>query len=129
MGQKIVLHIDDDPEMRVIVKLSLELRNDYFVIGFNSITDARAHLQIPDIDPPACVLLDYYVCGTSGIDFVVSCRNEAVPQAPVVFLTTRLTKGFLDHMLAAGALGVIGKPFNPITLSQELTALLGEERH
>jgi two-component system, OmpR family, response regulator len=122
-----VLHVDDDAEIRIIVKLSLGLDSNLVVTDMGSASEALDFLQNPDSPPPSVLLLDYYIGVTTGIDILLALRRHPHLQSiPVIFLSARITKGEIEHMLGAGAIGVLAKPFNPLTLAQEIRALLGE---
>jgi two-component system, OmpR family, response regulator len=122
-----VLHVDDDAEIRIIVKLSLCLDPNLSVTDVGSAPEALEFLQSPDNPLPSVLLLDYYVGVTTGIDLLVSLRrNPRLRTVPAIFLSARIAKGEIEHMLAAGAVGVLAKPFNPLALAQEMRALLGE---
>jgi two-component system, OmpR family, response regulator len=45
-------------------------------------------------------------------------------QVPVIFLTAKLGATERERLLALGASGVIAKPFDPMTLAQELQRIL-----
>ena len=49
-------------------------------------------------------------------------RPEHV-QTPVIFMTARAQSGEVEHYRALGALDVIIKPFDPMTLSDQIVAL------
>jgi two-component system, OmpR family, response regulator len=122
-----VLHVDDDAEIRIIVKLSLCLDSNLVVTDVGSAPEALEFLQNPDNPLPSVLLLDYYIGVTTGIDLLVSLRrNPRLRSVPAIFLSARITKGEIEHMLGAGAVGVLAKPFNPLALAQEMRALLGE---
>jgi two-component system OmpR family response regulator len=45
---------------------------------------------------------------------------------PVIFMTARAQSGEIDHLKALGAIGVIVKPFDPMTLAKQIRDLLAE---
>jgi CheY-like chemotaxis protein len=47
---------------------------------------------------------------------------------PVIFMTARAQSNEVDRLRALGAIGVIIKPFDPMTLSGQVRDLLAEAR-
>jgi CheY-like chemotaxis protein len=85
-----LLHVDDEPDIRKVVRLSLSLD--------------------PTLDGPATLK-----------------QLQACPKTvdiPVVFMTARVQKRELQEFKSLGAVGVITKPFDPMTLVGELRAYL-----
>jgi two-component system, OmpR family, response regulator len=122
-----VLHVDDDAEIRIIVELSLSLDSKISVTSASSASEALEYLQNSDNPLPSILVVDYYIGVTTGIDVLVSLRRDPrLKSVPAIFLSARVTKGEIEHMLRAGAIGVLAKPFNPVTLAHEMRALLGE---
>jgi two-component system, OmpR family, response regulator len=121
-----ILHVDDDPDIRLIVDMSLSLDRGLRVSSASSATDAIAALERPGAARPDLVILDYRIGAADGLDLLG--RIRAIPGAariPVIFLTARAMPKDLSAMIAAGAAGVLTKPFNPLTLAREVRRLMG----
>ncbi|MGC4122497.1 MAG: response regulator [Myxococcales bacterium] len=70
---------------------------------------------------PDVILLDVMMPRLDGPATLDLLRRE--PQTadiPVIFMTAKVQKHEVDGYLARGAKGVIFKPFDPMTLSQEI---------
>lgn len=117
-----VLVIDDEPDIRRIARLSLSR------VGGLEVIDApdgptgvsRAASESPDV-----VLLDVMMPGQDGPATLHSLRaNPATAAIPVVFLTAKAMPDEVDRLLSLGVRGVLNKPFDPMTLSDQLKAVL-----
>jgi CheY-like chemotaxis protein len=119
-----LLLVDDAEEIRAIACLSLERVGDWAVVAVDS---GLAALAAVDRDGPFdVVLLDVMMPGMDGPSTLAALRAAGLPPAvPVVFLTAKAQSADRQRLLALGAAGVIGKPFDPLTLPSELDALLG----
>jgi len=110
-----VLHIDDEPDIREVVAMSLELDPEFTVRGCSSGSDglAAAAEQLPDL-----ILLDVMMPVMDGPTTLLHLRdNPRTAEIPVIFMTARAQARELDHFKSLGAAGVIAKPFDPMTLA------------
>jgi two-component system, OmpR family, response regulator len=119
-----ILHIEDDPEIRIIVDISLRLDPDFSVISVESSGEALSLVE-QGPTPPSAILLDYHIGGVTGADLLHrlrATRNGAT--IPAIFLTARVHAHDVEQMMSAGAVGVLTKPFNPLTLASDIRTLL-----
>jgi two-component system, OmpR family, response regulator len=80
---------------------------------------AIAHELVPDL-----VLMDVMMPGLDGPATLKRMRQSATMAAiPVIFLTAEVLPGEVVDFLQLGAIGVIGKPFDPLKLGDEVFAL------
>ncbi|MBX7248164.1 MAG: response regulator [Caulobacteraceae bacterium] len=116
-----VLYVDDEPDIREVAAMALELDGS---IEARQAGSGREAMQILDegFDPDA-VLLDVMMPGKDGPAVLAELRSRGF-RRPVIFITARAQAHELAHYLAIGAAGVITKPFDPMTLALELRAVL-----
>jgi CheY-like chemotaxis protein len=110
-----VLHVDDEPDIREVVEISLGLDPDFTVRSCPSGGDAitAAADWSPDL-----ILLDVMMPGMDGPTTLARLRESPrTNEIPVVFMTARAQPRELEHFRALGAEGVISKPFDPLTLA------------
>jgi CheY-like chemotaxis protein len=110
-----VLHVDDEPDIREIVELSLGLDPELSVRSCPSGADA---LETSARWPPDLILLDVMMPCMDGPTTLKRLR-ERPPTAhtPVVFMTARAQTREIESFVALGAAGVIPKPFDPMALA------------
>ena len=118
-----VLVIDDEEDVRYVAQLSLGRVGGMTVIEASSGEEglARARGERPDF-----ILLDMMMPGMDGAaTFRALLADEATSAIPVVFLTAKAMASEVKRLKELGAKGVVLKPFNPMTLADEIRTILG----
>ncbi len=78
---------------------------------------------------PICDRLDVMMPGMDGPSVAAAIRNlDSDRELPVVFLTARALEEDVQHLLTVGSIGVIRKPFDPLTLAERVRELWGRLR-
>jgi two-component system, OmpR family, response regulator len=110
-----ILHVDDEPDIREVVELSLGLDPDFTVRSCGSGKDA---LALAAEWQPDFILLDVMMPVMDGPATLVQLReNVETADIPVIFMTARAQAREVDRFRSLGAVGVIPKPFDPMTLA------------
>jgi CheY-like chemotaxis protein len=110
-----VLHVDDEPDIREVVKVSLDLDPDFTT---RSCASGEEALAVAAEWPPDIILLDVMMPAMDGPTTLARLRdNTRTAGIPVVFMTARAQSSDLEHFRSLGAAGVIPKPFEPMTLA------------
>lgn len=118
-----VLHVDDEPDIREVVQLSLSLDPDLNVRSCPSGRDALT--QAADWSPDL-ILLDVMMPNMDGPTTLGRLRQSpSTAGIPVVFMTARAQPRELEHFVSLGAEGVIAKPFDPMTLAASVRNYVG----
>ncbi len=114
MKMQKVLLVDDDKNIREVAQMCLE--DDWTVLtassGFEAITVACA--EHPDL-----ILLDMMMPGMDGPTTMKHIR-EAGLSTPVIFLTAKVQTHEVSQYEKLGAIGLIAKPFNPMSLADDI---------
>jgi CheY-like chemotaxis protein len=118
---KRVLHVEDEPDILEVARLALE------AVGGLTVEMAESGLVALEKAPafgPDLILLDGMMPGMDGPATLAELRkNPATAAIPVVFMTAKVQPHEIAHYVALGALGVIAKPFDPMTLADQVRAL------
>jgi CheY-like chemotaxis protein len=117
-----VLLVDDEDDIRTIGQVSLSRVGGWQTVLASSGADAltKAAAERPDL-----ILLDVMMPGMDGPTTLARLRaQEATAATPVIFMTAKIQKQEVARYLELGAVGVIGKPFNPLTLPADIKKLL-----
>lgn len=117
------LVIDDEEDVRYVAQLSLGRVGGMTVLEASSGEEgvARARTERPDF-----VLLDMMMPGMDGAATFRALRADVDTAAiPVVFLTAKAMASEVQRLKDLGARGVVLKPFNPMTLADEIRTILG----
>lgn len=117
-----ILYVDDEADIREVAHMSLELDPELEVrtcaCGADAIEEAAAW-------QPDLILLDVMMPGMDGPTVFAHLREQ--PQTatiPVVFITARTQASEVRGFEALGALGVLAKPFDPMSLASRVRELL-----
>ncbi len=118
-----VVLIDDDPDLRKLVKLTLE-----FTAGWEVTTaaDGAEGIEAVRTVRPDVAVVDVMMPGMDGYEVCERLKQDPeTADIPLVFLTARKE---LNERRAeeAGAQGVVVKPFEPDQLADRLRALSGK---
>lgn len=120
---KHLLLVEDDPDIANLVSLVLGDVAGYVV---KACASAQEALEAAPSFRPDLILLDVMMPGADGVSTLKSLRRlQATCETPVVFMTAMAEPGDLARYDALGCLGVIPKPFDPLTLADTLEALWG----
>lgn len=120
-GSVRIVHIDDNAENRLLVRVILEPRG-YEVIDA---VDGESGIEAVLRERPALVLVDVNLPGMDGCE--VAMRLKARPElstVPVVALTAYAMSGDRDRILGAGCDGYIEKPIDVDAFHRQIGAFV-----
>lgn len=116
-----ILMVEDDPDIRTIAQLSLTAVGGFTVELCASGQEAleKAPAWAPDL-----ILLDVMMPDMDGPATLAGLRQKAGLEAtPVVFMTAKVQPQEVSHYKGLGAVDVVAKPFDPMTLPALLRAI------
>lgn len=118
---KRILYVEDDEDIREIARLALELVGGFEVMlcasGEQAVASAAAFN--PDI-----ILLDVMMPGMDGPSTLAALRRQpAVSHTPVAFMTAKIQPQEIATYKEMGATDVIAKPFDPMTLPEQIRTI------
>jgi DNA-binding response OmpR family regulator len=114
---------EDDPDIQLVARLALQRAGfDVRVVG-----SGLAALDAVRERPPDVVLLDWMMPGLDGPETCRRLKAAATTAGiPVIFLTAKSQESEIQRGLSLGAVGYITKPFDALTLGQQVKDLLSE---
>ena len=123
MSARRILVIDDEDDIREVAQMSLETLGGWDVLtadcGAAGLASAAA--ELPDV-----ILLDVMMPDMDGPSTLQQLRSDPVTAGiPVVFLTAKVRASDRQSLTDLGGDAVLSKPFDPVTLSDEIVAALG----
>jgi two-component system, OmpR family, response regulator len=120
-----ILMVEDEPDIQAVARIALEA-----VGGFNlemCSSGAEALDKVPAYAPDL-ILMDVMMPGMDGPSTLQELRaREATRRFPVIFMTAKVQPHEVNRYKAIGALGVIAKPFDPMTLAGTVRAIWDQE--
>lgn len=117
-----ILVIDDEQDIRLVAQIGLRAAGMMVVTA----DGGAAGIEAARRERPDAILLDVMMPGMDGYETFGALKADPdLAPIPVVFLTARNPNGRELQARAAGAAGVIAKPFAPRDLSGMLKDVLG----
>ena len=113
-----VLYVDDDPDIREVTALALQLDPDIEVMTEESGIDG---LAVAARWRPDAILLDVMMPSIDGPTTLRRLKdNNTTTNIPVIFVTARAQAREIEEFIRLGACDVIKKPFDPMTFAADL---------
>jgi CheY-like chemotaxis protein len=116
-----LLYVDDDADIREIVQMSLSLDGELAVHLSDGGEPALVKMRV---ERPELVLLDVMMPGMDGPTLLARMRADGeLSHIPVIFMTAKANPQETQRFRELSAIGVIAKPFDPMTLGSQVRAL------
>jgi CheY-like chemotaxis protein len=116
-----ILLVEDEADIRTVATLALQAVGGFTVTSVSSGHEAleTARTFVPDL-----ILLDVMMPGLDGPATLHALRAQPqTTEIPVMFVTAKVQPQEVAELRALGALGVIAKPFSPMTLPTMINQL------
>ncbi len=116
-----VVLAEDEPDIRLVARLALK-RAGFTVRVVNNGYEALAAVREA---PPDVVLLDWMMPEMDGPEVCRQLKEDpATKHIPVIFVTARSQEAEIQRGLSLGAVGYITKPFDALTLGEQVKQLV-----
>lgn len=116
-----ILYVEDEPDIRAVTEMALEDE------GFELISCASGREALdkaPDLKPDL-IVLDVMMPDIDGPTTLSRLRElPHLADTPAIFMTAKVQASEVEQYKAMNALGVIGKPFDAMTLAGDIRAIL-----
>ena len=117
-----LLVVDDEPDVRAVVGLSLQHVGGWEVVAVDS---GLAALDVARNERLDAVVLDVMMPGTDGpTTFRLLQQDALTAEIPVVMLTARADRADRESWLEMGVRAVLAKPFDPMDLPRQIGSAL-----
>ena len=118
-----LLVVDDEPDVRAVVCLSLQHVGGWQVVAVDG---GLAGVEIARGQGIDAVVLDVMMPGTDGpATYRLLQADPRTAEIPVVMLTARVDRADREQWLEMGVRGVLAKPFDPLGLPRQIAEVLG----
>jgi len=115
-----ILLVEDDLAIQTVARMALEMVGGFKVRVCGSGAEGLDAAQ----SGPQLILLDVMMPGMDGPTVLQRLRGSPSTQhIPVIFMTAKCSAGEVDQLRKLGALDVIAKPFDPMTLSAAVSEI------
>ncbi len=116
-----ILYAEDESDIQQIASLALETVGGFRLKTCSSGLEALADIQAFE---PQLLLFDVMMPDMDGPSALAKIREiDAYKDTPAIFMTAKVQPNEVQAYLDMGAVGVIAKPFDPMTLATEVQAI------
>ena len=120
-----ILYVEDEPDIQAVARLALEHVGGFKVDVCSSGPEALE--RVSEVRPDL-ILLDVMMPGMDGPSTLRALRDmEDIAAIPVIFVTAKVQSHEVAEYKQLGALDVIAKPFDPMTLSDAVREIWQRE--
>ena len=113
-----LLCVEDDPDIQLLFQLALGKLGGFEV---KVVASGEEALQCLPAFAPDLLLLDFMLPGISGLEVLQQARClPGFEQLQGLLITARVKAANPEAWQQPGVLGVLAKPFNPMTLADEI---------
>ncbi|MEO8035691.1 MAG: ATP-binding protein [Acidobacteriota bacterium] len=117
-----LLVIDDEEDIREVIRTGLQLTEGWTVVTATGGVEGAA---VARATGPDAILLDVMMPGIDGPRTLLALQaQDATKDIPVIFLTAKVQAAERQRFMQLGVRGIIAKPFDPLTLGQQVRDLL-----
>ncbi|MDR9499515.1 MAG: response regulator [Hydrogenovibrio sp.] len=116
-----ILYVEDEADIREVAMVALEGVGGYTVKPCSSGDEA---LREAEAFSPELILLDVMMPEMDGPSTLKALRElPSLSDVPVVFMTAKVQPAEIEYFKSLGACEVIPKPFDPMTLAEQVKAI------
>ena len=117
-----ILHVEDDEDIRTIVDIALSFAEDF---ELRQCHDGPSAIEAAQMFQPDLLLLDFMMPDMTGREVRAAISDmPGMENVGTIFVTAKAEDAFSETLLLEGALKVITKPFDPMTLAAQLREAL-----
>ena len=116
-----ILYAEDDPDIQEVTLLALESLGDFIVATCDS---GEQVVELAQSFKPDLVLMDVMmpkVDGPTALQFLHDTKG--FEKTPVIFITAKAMGNEIQLFKDMGALDVISKPYDPMTLCDDINTI------
>lgn len=119
-----ILVAEDDPDIQKVIRMSLKIGGVDEVVLTG---DGQECLAAVNGVRPDLILLDVSMPNLDGYQTCTLLKaNPETQSIPVIFLTAKVQKHEAEIGMKSGALGYLSKPFDPMTLHDQILEILAK---
>ena len=116
-----ILYVEDDLDIQQVADIALQTVGGFTVkicsSGEQAVAEAKGF-------SPQLILLDVMMPGMDGPSTLQKLRElPTLADVPVIFMTAKVQPEEIAHFRSLGAIDVIAKPFDPMTLAEQVNNL------
>lgn len=116
-----ILYAEDEEDIREIAILAIESIGGFEIASCNS---GEGVIELARSFSPQLILLDVMMPVMDGPATLAALRQEDdLKHIPIIFLTAKIMDQEIQGFKELGAIDIISKPFDPMTLAEQIQAI------
>ncbi len=116
-----VILAEDDPDIQLVARLALKRAGFTVRVAGNGVEAVAMARE----SPPDALLLDWMMPEMDGPQVCSILKGDpATAHIPIVFLTAKTQEAEIARGLSLGASGYVTKPFDALTLGDQVRAII-----
>lgn len=116
-----ILHVEDEADIRAVAKMALEKVGGFIV---KSCASGEEALKEAETFGPDLLLLDVMMPGMDGPATLKALwEKPSLADVRAIFMTAKVQPAEVDQFKSMGVDAIIAKPFDPMTLAEQLSAI------
>tara|TARA_B100000767_G_scaffold190820_1_gene178111 strand:- start:163 stop:573 length:411 start_codon:yes stop_codon:yes gene_type:complete len=120
-----ILYAEDEPDIQQLVSQTLEVLGGFTLKICNTGLEALNEIEAFN---PQLLIFDVMMPDLDGPGALKEIRKiEAYKEIPVIFMTAKVQISEVQGYFGMGVVDVIAKPFNPITLAEQIQVTWAKE--
>lgn len=125
-NDKVILIVDDCPDLRDLVKETIESILSYEVLEAEDGLEALKVIKQNRID---CIISDWNMPVMDGLSLLKKIRAETrYRDMPFMMLTGEMSRGSVETAISSGVNDFLIKPFSTDSLCEKVDKLLGKRK-
>lgn len=113
-----ILYVEDEPDIAQVARLALETVGGFTI---ETCENGKIALEKGPAFKPDLVLMDVMMPEMDGPTALKEMQSMAeMKHVPVIFMTAKVQPVEISEYKALGAVDVIPKPFDPMTLAEQV---------
>ena len=122
---KRILYVEDQKDIQLVAQLALVNIGGFEVKICSSGEEALSVVRGFD---PQLFLLDVMMPGLDGPATLKALwKMPEYEHIPVIFMTAKVQPDEVAYLMSLGARGVISKPFDPVSLAEQINSILNNK--
>ena len=116
-----ILYVEDEPDIQAIAEIALNTVGGLTLKTCSSGNEALAEAVAfsPDL-----LLLDVMMPNMDGPTTLLELRKmPTLATTPAIFMTAKVQPQEIEHFKSLGAVEVVAKPFDPMTLADQIKTI------
>jgi CheY-like chemotaxis protein len=121
-----ILYVEDEPDIQTVTLMALETIGGFTVKACSSGQEA---IEVAPAFEPDLVILDVMMPGMDGPTTMEALRKLPVTaDVAMIFMTAKVQSHEVERYRAMGAVDVVAKPFDPISLADQVRAIWEQQQ-